>query len=689
MRIISNKIFILLLLINFSNSAVSQKGYFQLRGRIISPHKDKLVHVLYKLYENGKLIDTTLTTSNGAFTIKFEMNKMYMVEFSKKAYTTKLISVNTKIPINYISKFYDRFNIIKLDFEGQGDSRSAAGLPVMKYFFDIKTADFATEKISNKPTSNVKLLVKRIKSLESELLSQKEVINQQKVELNNIGLPQNQENKIIIDAKRKADSILDLANKKAVRILRESKKDSINRLKELSNVTSDISNKDFTDLSVNKGQFKNRKDIKNVEKRIEELKKRQNKSATDSLDLKQNRLSLRMELVGLARAQLKIDRLKAKTREDSLMIEQREAQLFLIEQDMDLVAEEIENARKEILLKNLELQKKNLILYSVILGLILVVILLVVIFRHYQAKKRMNLVLEEQNKKLEEQNNLIVTKNTLLKSNNIEINEKNIKLNKQHNQIMDSINYGKRIQDAILPSDKLLNHFFSDFFVFFNPKDVVSGDFYWFSVQDDKLFVAAVDCTGHGVPGAFMSLIGNSLLNNIVNEKGIYKPSEILKELHIGVNRALSQSMSDDNDKSDGMDITLCRFEKSAKEVQLACANHTAFVVSNGNVEEIEGDDFSIADELIGDDIPEFTNHIIAMNKDTTLYMFSDGFPDQMGGPKNKKYYTKNLKKLFVENQKLKATDQKEVLSKTFDNWKGEGSQLDDVLVMGFKLDFG
>ena len=238
-----------------------------------------------------------------------------------------------------------------------------------------------------------------------------------------------------------------------------------------------------------------------------------------------------------------------------------------------------------------------------------------------------------------------------------------------------------------LPSDKLLKHFFPESFVFFLPRDVVSGDFYWFSVQDDKLFVAAVDCTGHGVPGAFMSLIGNSLLNYIVNERGIHKPSEILKELHVGVNKALSQSMSDNDDHVDGMDITLCRFEKSTKEVQMACANHTAFVINNGEVKEIEGDEFSIADELIREKVPEFTNHVFSMNKNATLYLFSDGFPDQMGGPKGKKYYTGNLKKLFVENQKLDASAQFDVLEKTFNEWKGSNRQLDDVLVMGFKLD--
>ena len=341
---------------------------------------------------------------------------------------------------------------------------------------------------------------------------------------------------------------------------------------------------------------------------------------------------------------------------------------------MQFAEQEISNARKELAVKSLELQKKNIVLYGVLFVFALLLILLFVIYSHYREKKKLNVILESKNLELGNKNDKISIQNTQLEKQNI--------------QIMKSINYGKRIQEAILPSNQLLKHFFKDFFVFFRPRDIVSGDFYWFSVQKDKLFVAAVDCTGHGVPGAFMSLIGNSLLNYIVNEKNIYKPSEILKELHIGVNKALSQSKSESDDRVDGMDMTLCVFDKSDKEIQLALANHTAFIINNGEVEEIEGDEISIADELIGDEIPEFTNHVIPMDKNASLYMFSDGFPDQFGGPKNKKFYVSKLKKLLVENQKLNSNEQLDILDNTFENWKGEIRQYDDVLVMGFKLDF-
>jgi len=673
MRINSYKIFVLIIFTSYFIETNAQEGYFQFRGRIITQSKEKLAGVNYKVYKNNKFFDSTRTSAKGSFILKFELNNVYSIVFSKKAYTSKKIIVDTNVPKEKSSGFFDSFNIINLDDEGKGDARSMAGLAVLKYYYNVEIADFATEKITGKRVNDKSISIKQIKALEAELLLYQSVIEQQKIELEKAKSSQYVTDKIIADANKKADSIILLANKRAILILKQSKKDSENKQEKLNNAVSDISNEDFNKLSVDREQFKKRESIKSVEKKIEELKNRQNKSATDSLNLKENKLSLRREFVDLAKAQLEIDRLNVKTHEDSLRIEQREAELFLIEQNMEFAAQEIENAKKELELKNLELQKKNLILYGVVFGLVLLLVLLIVIYSHYREKKRLNVILESQNNELEKRNS--------------QIELQNAQLEKQHHQIMASINAGKRIQDAILPSNNLLKHFFREFFVFFRPRDVVSGDFYWFSVQDDKLFVAAVDCTGHGVQGAFMSLIGNTLLNYIVNEKGIYKPSEILDELHEGVNKALSQSKSESDDKADGMDITLCRLDKANKEIQVACANHTVFVINNGDLKEIEGDDFSIADELKGKD-DKFTNHVVPMDKNAHLYMFSDGFPDQFGGPKNKKFYTGKLKKLFIENQKLDTSAQYDMLSKTFDDWRGDIKQYDDVLVMGFKLDF-
>ena len=280
-----------------------------------------------------------------------------------------------------------------------------------------------------------------------------------------------------------------------------------------------------------------------------------------------------------------------------------------------------------------------------------------------------------------------VSKMIVIDSDITKIKEAEQEIKRQNVQIMDSINYGKRIQDAILPSGTLIKSYFPDSFIYFKPRDIVSGDFYWFSVQDDKLFVAAVDCTGHGVPGAFMSLIGNSLLNHIVNERKIYKPSEILKELNKGVISALSQSKEENEEREDGMDLTICRFDKNKKEVQVACANHTALILNGKNgVQEIEGDEISIGETYSKVDNLEFTNHKIPFKANSTMYLFSDGYPDQLGGPKNKKFLAGKFKNFLVENQKEGMESLFDKLNDTLNDWKGDNKQTDDILVMGIRL---
>jgi len=273
-----------------------------------------------------------------------------------------------------------------------------------------------------------------------------------------------------------------------------------------------------------------------------------------------------------------------------------------------------------------------------------------------------------------------------IKEAELEILAQSKLLTMKNAQIMDSINYAKRIQDAILPSEALIKSYFPDSFIYFRPKDIVSGDFYWFSVQDEKLFIAAVDCTGHGVPGAFMSLIGNLVLNHIVKEKKIFKPSEILKELNKRVNLALSQSKSENDQHEDGMDLTVCSFNKRSGEVHIACANHTALILKNDTIFEIEGDSISIGDPIFKNEPIEFTNHIVPFKENSTMYLFSDGYQDQIGGPKNKKFLSSNLKKILMEHKDEAMEKQLDKLHDAFKKWKGTNKQTDDVLVMGIRL---
>ncbi|MCK4662581.1 MAG: SpoIIE family protein phosphatase [Bacteroidales bacterium] len=256
----------------------------------------------------------------------------------------------------------------------------------------------------------------------------------------------------------------------------------------------------------------------------------------------------------------------------------------------------------------------------------------------------------------------------------------------QKEKITNSIQYARNIQNAILPSEKAICKITMDYFIFFRPRDIVSGDFYWFSEQNGKLFLAAVDCTGHGVPGAFMSMIGNTLLNEIVNEKKIYTPSKILEKLNASIIYALSQDEKQEHSSDDGMNISLCCIDKTLNEIQISSAIQDVIIINNNEIKTIHGDIYSIGGVLSIKQDAHFTDHIEKIKKGTTIYLFSDGFQDQFNWESKKKFTLKRLKDLLFENRHLKMQEQYKKLVAAFENWKGDFKQVDDVLVMGIKI---
>lgn len=270
---------------------------------------------------------------------------------------------------------------------------------------------------------------------------------------------------------------------------------------------------------------------------------------------------------------------------------------------------------------------------------------------------------------------------------NKEVTEQKTIIEHKNIEITDSIKYAKNIQEALLPNLNEIDKLFKNNFVLYMPKDIVSGDFYWFAKSGDTNFVAAVDCTGHGVPGAFMSIVGNTLLNKIVNEEKITKPGDILLELHKGVKIALHQS-NQESERRDGMDITLCAFTKDSNTVQYAGANRPLWIYrknDNYNLEIIKATKFPIG----GLELEEnrvYQNHEITVSEGDCLYLFSDGYADQFGGPKGKKFMLTNLQKTISEIIELPMTIQKQKLAEAFNNWKQDTEQIDDVLVIGVKI---
>jgi serine phosphatase RsbU (regulator of sigma subunit) len=261
-----------------------------------------------------------------------------------------------------------------------------------------------------------------------------------------------------------------------------------------------------------------------------------------------------------------------------------------------------------------------------------------------------------------------------------QIEAQKAEIEKTNQKITSSINYAQRIQQAILPEPKVFNAILPDSFIFFRPKDIVSGDFYWLEQTEDKIFLAAVDCTGHGIPGAFMSLIGNEILTEIVTLHHIESPEKILQMLHEKIRRSLRQAESDNRD---GMDLALCVLHKIDHTVEFSGAMNPIAYIQNGEVQVIRGDKTS-AGGIQREEERIFTKHIIPkIDTPTTYYIFSDGYQDQFGG--GRKYGLPRMKELFTRIYMTPMDEQAEIIENEWLNWKGSENPIDDILMIGFR----
>ena len=296
---------------------------------------------------------------------------------------------------------------------------------------------------------------------------------------------------------------------------------------------------------------------------------------------------------------------------------------------------------------------------------VLVLSLVAVLMFMLRKIKRINTELQLQKNEIEQQKNLIEQKNC---------------------EITDSINYARKIQDNILLPESKLKQWLPQMFVYFKPKDIVSGDFYWFSKFENKYVITAIDCTGHGVPGAFLSMVGNTLLHEIVNIKHVFKPDVILTMLHTGIRLALNQS-SEDSDSEDGMDMSLCTVDAKLHRFQFAGAKNNLYVVQGDKLKILKANYYSIGGRQLRPDMQiEFTCYDFMYDDNTSIYMFSDGYLDQFGGDNNEKFNTQRFREMILNNRNLPMEKQKDVLAKTMDKWKGNRQQIDDFLVLGVKL---
>jgi serine phosphatase RsbU (regulator of sigma subunit) len=299
--------------------------------------------------------------------------------------------------------------------------------------------------------------------------------------------------------------------------------------------------------------------------------------------------------------------------------------------------------------------------------------------QNLEKEREKQMLLESQNTELENKVSER-TKDIIQQKEELEIKNREIEI--KNKAITDNISYAQRIQSAILPDIKLIYKALEQSFIFFRPKDIVSGDFYAFAEKNDRVLIIAGDCTGHGVSGAFMSMIGSSLLNQIINEKGIYQPDQILNHLNSAVIEALKQG---ENESNDGMDLSICSFDLNKMELQFAGANRPMWLVRGQELSVFRPDKFPIGGLQMAKN-RVFTNTTVSLQKGDTIYIFTDGYADQFGGDRGKKLMTAKFKEILLAIQHKSMREQEQHLKAHFDSWKGRYEQVDDVLVIGIRV---
>lgn len=263
-----------------------------------------------------------------------------------------------------------------------------------------------------------------------------------------------------------------------------------------------------------------------------------------------------------------------------------------------------------------------------------------------------------------------------------EIRTQKEQIERQNKEIKYSFDYAKRIQSTVLPPADVFENLFAEHFIMLKPRDIVSGDFYWISQRENKVFITASDCTGHGVPGSLMSMLGITMLHEIVNEKYFDRSDEILNELRVSIARTLKQE-GKPGEQKDGMDMVMLIYDRKTRKLEFSGANNPMYIIREGKMIEYKGNNMPVA---YYDNMTNFSRHTIQLKKGDRIYLFSDGFPDQFGGKNGKKFKYKPFKELLLEVHERPMDEQKRILQMIFDEWKGNLDQIDDVLVMGLRF---
>ncbi len=387
---------------------------------------------------------------------------------------------------------------------------------------------------------------------------------------------------------------------------------------------------------------------------------------------------------------------RSKILQDSILGKDYEQQYSAITSIYENEAKEKERIINQLQLeqKNKDLQNQQKITYIFVASSIIFIGLSILAFVLYRNQSKAVRQIKEQNKQIITQNEEINIKSDEINEQKKAIEDKNkdlegayTEIEKKNESIMASISYAKRIQTALLPNQEEINTLFSENFVYYKPKDVISGDFYLLAELGDKVIIAVADCTGHGVPGAFMSVLGVQSLNKII-QSGVVSPDEILFELHKEIRQVLKQQM---NEVRDGMDIILCVVDKKQKTLAYAGAINPLYYIQTNENQVAEFFEIKATKRTIGgfqrdEEERFFEKHIIDISKPTTFYLSTDGYRDQFGGESNKKFMARRFKEMLFHIQDKPMHVQQQIINEIITNWLGKNSQIDDMLVVGIKV---
>jgi serine phosphatase RsbU (regulator of sigma subunit) len=648
---LTKHLFLLTFLIVLASSAIGQ-GSFSLRGQLLVDKK-VVIGAVVTVYDGNVIANQTSTNQLGKFWVDLTLQKTYVIQFKKKGIPIQKVVITTKnedlkgdIAKSKVLVF--SLSSAKSSKEGPNPGDAVTSFHLNENGMLEQKKDLTVVKpieISEEDEEVIVEIDEKIEELETEV---KTIIEEtpdsiRPSEWGQYDILQQKKDSILLLAQEKAQILLNSAQKQSNKISEEAIKIAAKAesLKQELAANDAAIKRNLKKLAIKEKDFLDREDIKNYKATIEKYENKGGLSQKDSLELQLSVLGLNEEMIKTARLELEIAKLNAKTKEDSVAIEQREAEIYRAEQ-------EIKAAKNQIEIQKLEIEHKNAMLMVTIGALLIFAVMLFLLYKSLKDKKKANILLEKQN---------------------AEIANKNKK-------IIDSIRYAQTIQQAILPIKANIDKHF-DWFVIFQPKDIVSGDFYWFNHFEDtgQSVFAVVDCTGHGVPGAFMSLIGNRLLIDAVKEKGITSPVRILEEVDARIRVAL---MQDETSNNDGMDICVCTLQyinENECKVEFAGAKRPLFY-SNGqdgsNMKHIKGTVRGIGGKKRIREKPKkpFAEHSIVLNKGDMLYLTTDGFFD-LQSPTRKKFGRVNFMNLLEEHYNKPLPEQKDALMDALHLHKG------------------